>query len=297
MVGTALTSFLTGRGHSVIILSRRRGDKTGNGAITYMQWDIKMQTIDPLAITGADYIIHLAGASVFAKRWTKKYKKEIENSRVQSSRLLLQALRTYPHKIKAIVSSSATGWYGADKNAGQAFTEDDAPADDFLGQVCMQWEQSINEASSLGIPVIKLRTGIVLSNKGGFLEPLKKALRFGIAAIPGNGRQIISWIHIEDLCRMFLFAAEKENIEGSFNAVASMPVSMKALSIQYAGSLNKKFIAIYIPAFVLRVLLGSRSVETTKSVTVSNTLAKSKGFQFLYPSVDAALQALATDRS
>ncbi|MFT3982065.1 MAG: TIGR01777 family oxidoreductase [Ferruginibacter sp.] len=296
LVGKALTKMLTGKGHEVIILTRDPAKAPPLPMVQYAHWDVKKQTIDRQAVEQADYIFHLAGASVFAKRWTKKYKKEIEQSRVMSSRLLVETLATVPHNVKAIVSSSAIGWYGADRVAGKAFTEEDPAAADFLGMVCGKWEAAIGAAEEKGVPVIKLRTGMVFSNEGGFLEPVQKGLKWGIAAIPGNGRQIISWIHIDDLCRLFLFAAENEAVRGSINAVASMPLPMKDLTLKEATLLKRnRFITVYVPGFLLRLALGAMSTETTKSITVSNSLIRSKGFQFIYPAADAALEALAKD--
>ncbi|HRD57754.1 MAG TPA: TIGR01777 family oxidoreductase [Ferruginibacter sp.] len=298
IVGKALTQMLLSKGHRVIILSRNNKNIQTKSGVTYAKWDVKNQTIDEAAIADTDYIFHLTGASVFAKRWTKKYKKEIEESRTLASQLLINSLTKINHTVKAIVSASAIGWYGADKMEGKAFTEDDPAADDFLGLVCKNWEAEIEKAGQLNIPIVKLRIGMVLSNEGGFLTPIQKALKWAIAVIPGNGNQIISWIHIEDLCRLFLFAAENENIQGSINAVATMPVKLKTLATKEAALLNKKrFIILYIPGFLLRILLGSKSSETTKSCTVSNSLIKSKGFQFKYAGIDAALEALATNRN
>jgi len=298
LVGNTITKLLVSNGHHVIILTRSAKYKQAIAGVEYADWNINKQTIDEAAIAKADYIFHLAGASVFEKRWTKKYKKEIEESRTMSSQLLVNALSKTKHHVKAIVCASATGWYGADKFIGKAFTEEDAAANDFLGTVCQKWEASIDGAEQLGIPVVKLRTGMVLSNGGGFLAPIQKGLKWGIAVIPGNGKQIISWIHIEDLCRMFLFAAENELVNGSYNAVAPMPISMNELTLKEATLKNKsKFITIHVPKFILKIVLGKMSVETTKSVTVSNTLIKSKGFQFIYPTIDSALEALAINRN
>jgi uncharacterized protein (TIGR01777 family) len=182
-------------------------------------------------IASADYIIHLAGANVAEKRWTDKRKKEIVESRTQSGALLVTSLQQIPNKVKAVISASAMGWYGPDTTQSRqhGFKEDAPPANDFLGNTCKLWEESIKPVETLGKRLVVFRFGIVLSNGGGALQEFKKPLKFGIAAIIGNGKQIISWIHIDDLCRLLLFALEHENISGVYNAVAPQTISNKAI--------------------------------------------------------------------
>jgi uncharacterized protein (TIGR01777 family) len=211
---------------------------------------------------------------------------------------LLDALKKGNHQVKTIVSSSAIGWYGPDKKTDYAFVETDAAEEDFLGTTCRQWEESISTAEILGIRVCKLRTGIVLSNEGGALVEFKKPLQMGIAAILGNGKQMVSWIHIEDLCRMFIHAIENPRLTGSFNAVAPMPVSNKTLTLTLAKLLRGRFfIPIHVPTFILKLMLGESSIEILKSTTVSCEKIKSTGFTFYYPSIDAALKALTNPSS
>jgi len=207
--------------------------------------------------------------------------------------LLVDALKKGNHQIKTIVSSSAIGWYGADKKTDYAFVETDAAEVDFLGTTCRQWEESISTAEIIGVRVCKLRTGIVLSNDGGALVEFKKPLKMGIAAILGNGKQMISWIHIEDLCRMFIHAIENPKLTGSFNAVAHNPVSNKKLTLTLAKLRRGSFfIPMHVPAFILKLMLGESSIEVLKSTTVSSEKIKSTGFTFYYPSIDAALKEL-----
>lgn len=293
LVGQALSSFLVARDHHVIILTRNAAGKKPAPGIEYAEWDIKKQTIDVAAVQKADHIIHLAGASVFDKRWTNAYKKELEESRTLSSRLIATTLQEHSHSVKTVVSTSAIGWYGPDKIAGHAFTEDEPAAGDFLGQLCRRWEESIEPVTAAGVRLVKIRVGIVLSEKGGFLQPIRQGLKFGAATITGSGKQTISWIHIEDLCRIFLFAIEHTELNGSFNATAPHPVSMKELVIKYASLKKGNFyLPFHVPAFLLKIALGERSIETLKSTTVSDSLISSKGFRFFYPGVDAALKAL-----
>jgi TIGR01777 family protein len=293
LIGTALSQYLTGKGCQVIILSRH--PKQVNGNISYAAWDPAKQTIDNAAIQKADYIVHLAGAGVNDKRWSKKRKQEILDSRVQSGQLIVKALREIPNQIKAVLSISGIAWYGDDaKRQGKpAFTETDLPDNDYLGQVCVQWEEAIRPVEQLGKRLAIFRCPPVFSNAGGAFKEFKKPVPFGIAAILGNGRQVISWIHIEDLVRMFWFAIENENIQGIYNAASPQPISNKEFTLQLAQKIkNKNFIPIYVPAWVLKLVFGGVSVEVLKSATISNEKISQEGFQFLYPSVDTALDNL-----
>ncbi len=294
LVGRALARLLVERGYKVIILTRRLPGGAIPDNISYALWDINKQQIDVQAVQRADYIVHLAGAGVVAKKWTPAYKKEIIESRTNSSQLIIDTLKNHSNSIKAVISASAIGWYGADAGAWR-FTETSPAKKDFLGETCRLWEESIEPVTTSGIRLVKLRIGIVLSNDGGALLEFKKPLRFGIAAVLGSGKQMISWIHIDDLCRLFIYAIENENIKGSYNAVAPTPVNNKELNIKMARAIRGKFyIPVHIPAFLLKLLLGKRSVEVLKSTTVSCEKIKKTGFVFLYPSIEAALHEFTT---
>lgn len=293
LIGNTLAKQLVARGYQVIILTRSPKDKQNNKSITYAAWDIKKQEINMEAVQSADFIIHLAGAAVVAKKWTESYKKEIVESRTLSSKLLIDTLKNNTNKVKAIINASAIGWYGEDREAGHYFVETDKASNDFLGQTCLLWEQSIEAAGPLGIRVCKLRTGIVLSNEGAALAAFKKPIRYGIAAILSSGKQIVSWIHIEDLCRIYVYAIEHEIMKGSFNAVAPGTVTNKQLMLTLARSLKGNFfIPMHVPGFILKILMGKRSIEVLKSTTVSCAKIKETGFTFLYPSIEAAIEKL-----
>ena len=293
LVGTALSKMLAEKGFKVIILSRSTNNKLNNENIKYALWDVSKKTIDLNAIASADFIIHLAGAAVVEKKWTVAYKKEIVESRTKSSEFIVETLKNNPNKVQAIISSSAIGWYGADKIKGHQFIETDPVDSQFLGETCRLWEESIEPASSLGIRVCKLRTGIVLSKYGGALAEFIKPIKLGIAAILGNGKQIVSWIHVEDLCRMFVHAIENKNLNGSYNAVAPAPVSNKTLTITLAKILRNRFyIPIHVPSFILKIMMGQRSIEVLKSADISCEKIRNTGFIFLYPSIEVALKQL-----
>ncbi|WP_439506800.1 TIGR01777 family oxidoreductase [Sediminibacterium sp.] len=300
-VGRRLTTLLLEKGYSVIVMGRggasNRTSVTKNQAkLSYAKWDIDAQTIDESAIKAADYIIHLAGAGVADQRWSAERKKEIANSRINSCALIVKALSSIPNQVKAVVSASAIGWYGPDESAdlpSHGFTEEANPFPDFLGNTCKSWEESIAPVASLGKRLVILRTGIVLSNAGGALVEFKKPLLFKTAAILGSGNQMISWIHEDDLCNQYIYAIENENMNGVYNAVAPNPVSNKTLTIALAKKLSGSFyIPFYVPAFVLKIVLGEMSIEVLKSATVSSNKIMQAGYNFQYPTIDAALEQL-----
>ena len=294
MIGKALTSHLIDKGYKVIVLTRQLpAQKSTLPEIEFALWDTKKQTIDIAAVQKADYIIHLAGAGVVDKKWTATYKKEIQQSRTESSKLLIATLQNNANKIKAVVSASAIGWYGEDVAGEKPFVETDKPASGFLGETCVLWEQSITPVEALQKRLVKIRIGIVLSNEGGALAEFKKPVKLGVAGILGDGSQVVSWIHIDDLCRLFMYAIENENLSGVYNAVAPVPVTNKALTLELAKKMRGKFfIPLHVPAFILKIMLGDRSIEVLKSTTVSDAKIKQAGFTFLFPTVDVALGQL-----
>ncbi len=293
LVGKALTQLLTSKGYQVIILSRGKKEIVTEPNVTYAQWNVATEQIDIEAVKKADYIIHLAGAGVMDKKWTEQYKKEIVDSRVKSGALIVNTLKNNEHNVKAIVSASAIGYYGEDKIDNYFFSETDKPAEGFLGSTCQLWEDSIDYANSLGIRVAKMRIGIVFSNNGGAFAEFVKPLKFKLATILGKGNQVISWIHIDDLCRQFLFAIENEDIKGAYNAVAPNPITNKNLILKLASKIAGKFyIPFYVPSFLLKLMMGDRSIEILKSTTVSSKKITDAGFKFLYNEVDEALENL-----
>lgn len=294
LIGKALSKLLVEQGYEVIILSRKAllNDRRRSPDIEYAQWDVNKQTIDSNAIRNADYIIHLSGAGIADKRWTDKRKKEIKESRVRGSELLVKAMKETPNKIKAVISASAIGWYGEDSLIPnpKPFVETDPSDPGFLGETCKLWEESIEPVTSLGIRLVKLRTGIVFSNAGGAFKEFKRPVNFGIAAILGNGKQVISWLHIDDLCRLYLYALENTSMHGSYNAAAPKPVSNREFIIQLAKSQKGSFyIPLYVPGFLLRLILGELSVEVLKSSTVSCEKIRMAGFDFIFPSIESAI--------
>ena len=305
LVGRALTKALLERNYQVIILTRNeKRTSSPDIKLRYVQWDVDKQVVDNKAISEADYIIHLAGEGVADKRWTEKRKKEIVDSRVNSSKLIVDSLKAIPNKVKVIVSASAIGWYGADNltpnpspqggegSSSRKFEESDLPAKDFLGNTCKQWEESIEPVTQLGKRLVKLRTGIVVSKDGGAIKEFIRPMKFGMAAILGTGKQIISWIHIDDLVNMYITAIENEKMSGPYNAVAPNPVSNKELTVLLAKLRNKFFLPVHVPSLILKLILGEMSIEVLKSATVSSNKIKESGFLFKSPTIKEALEKI-----
>lgn len=299
LVGTAVKTLLEEKGYEVVLLTRSKTPNKGQA-----NWDINAGTIDSRAIANADYIIHLAGAGVADKRWSASRKQEILDSRTKSSAILVKALQETPNKVKAVISASAIGWYGPDQinahnieAAPQGFVETDSSYPDFLGTTCAAWEASIAPVTAntdgLQKRLVCLRTGIVLSKNGGALKEFLKPLAVRMAAVLGDGKQMISWIDVRDLAKMFVFALENENIAGSYNAVAPAPVSNKTLTQTLASVLYGNFyITTYVPSFVLKIMLGEMSIEVLKSTTVSAQKIIATGFVFDYPEIAKSLSTL-----
>ncbi|PSL50062.1 hypothetical protein CLV51_1011406 [Chitinophaga niastensis] len=290
LVGTALTRLLLERGYKVIILSRRPGEGS-NEAVTYAHWNIDTQTIDKDALLKADYIVHLAGANVAEKRWTAARKQEIIDSRTKSGELIFKTLQSYPNKVKKVISASATGYYGEFKN--HTFIETDPAATDYLGTTTAAWEQSISQVTTLDKKLVIFRTGIALSRDGGALQEFYKPLRFGFATILGSGDQLISWIHLQDLVRLYFNAIVNDKLEGIYNAVAPNPVTNRELILTMARvAKGRSFMTTYVPAFALKLALGEMSVEVLKSMKVSSDKIQQTGFQFSYPTIGEAMEQL-----
>lgn len=287
LIGNRLTNLFLERGYEVVHLSRNA--KTGK--VRAYAWDISSGTLDEQAFNGVDAVIHLAGAGVADKRWTSARKREILDSRVKSTRLLANFLVTQRHRVKTFISASAIGYYGFGLT-NEVFTEESKPGTDFLARVVTEWERGVQVVQTLDIRTVLLRIGIVLSNKGGALKEMARPIRFGFGAPLGTGKQYLSWIHIDDLCNMFVFAMENEGLAGIYNATGTQPVTNAEFTQAVAGELKKPMWLPAVPPFVLKLLLGEMADMIINGSVVSSQKIQRAGFQFQYTELGVALKHL-----
>lgn len=287
-VGRQLVKLLIENNHEVRILSTRKNATLAGATAFY--WQPNHFEMDESALEGVESIIHLAGATV-SKRWTIAYKQEIFDSRTRTGETLFRALaKQKARTAKSLISASAVGYYPS--SLTQEYVETNSPANDFLGQVCQHWEAASDKFTQLNMRVAKLRIGIVLGREGGVLAQLEPVTKLGLGAPLGNGKQWMSWIHVEDLCRLFLFAAENQAVSGPLNAGGAAPLSNRALSKALAKKLKRPFFAPAIPAFALKLALGEMATIALMSQKVSDAKTKSLGFEYRYKTIETALNAL-----
>jgi uncharacterized protein len=286
MIGRALTDLLRNAGHTVFWLSSNR-NLIGND-IFY--WNVYEKRIDEKALINADSIVHLAGANVGEKRWTNEYKQEIIDSRVKSADFIFESLKKIPNKVKVVLGASAIGFYG---ECGDDWCiESDRPGNDFLAQVCVKWEQAIQQITSLSIRTVSLRTGIVLATQGGALKPLKASVKLGMSPIFGDGKQFYSWIHVNDLCGMYSFALENESMQGVYNAVAPNPLRYTDFVKQIAHACDRPFIPLPVPTGLLKIVRGEFAETLATSTRCSAGKIMEAGYQFQYHALSEALENL-----
>ncbi|RYU95292.1 TIGR01777 family oxidoreductase [Emticicia agri] len=288
LIGKHLTQLLLSKGHKVSLLSR---EKVNVPDVKVYLWDTEKGLIDDDALKNTDYIIHLAGAGIADKRWTDKRKQEIIDSRVKPIQLLNKHLKEQKIKLKAFISASATGYYGGD--TGEARLDENSPAgNDFLATCTKIWEEEA-EKFTQAERVVSLRTGIVLSEKGGALAQLIKPVKMGIGSPLGTGKQWMSWIHIDDMCQLYLQAVEDEKMQGAYNAVAPDPVRNEEITRVAAGVLKKPLWAPNVPAFVLKLLFGEMSVVVLGGSYIKNKrVSEELSFSYQFTSIKEALEDL-----
>ena len=287
LIGNEIVSLLLQNGVSVHYLTTSKKKIENQPNYKGFFWNPEQGIIDENCLMGVDAIIHLAGASI-SKRWTKAYKQEIIESRIFSSNVLFKALKENPNQVQQIVSASGTAIYP--NSSTVIYSENSTDIDDnFLGNVVVKWEESIDKFQLLNIKVCKLRTGIVFSNKGGALVEMLKPIKLGFGSSFGDGKQMQSWIHLHDLATMYFFAVTN-SWEGVFNAVAPYPITNEALTKTIASILNKPLFMPNIPEFAMSLLLGEMHelLFTNKNLSAQKVIAT--GFAFQYPTAEKALE-------
>ena len=287
LIGKKLISQLDFDLYNIIVLTRRKSHiKEG---IHFMNWDPDNNKLDLSQINDLDMIINLVGESIDKKRWTKKQKLNIYNSRIKTTQLLFSKIKELEILPKYIISASAIAIYKS--NTKEPQKEESVFEDDYLARVVKDWEEENIKFKSLGIRTVILRIGIVLSNHGGILKKLFPIFKLGLGVPLGSGNQIMSWIHIDDLVRMILFCQKHHNIRGFINAVSPIPVSYS----YFTNCLSKKLGVIRYPSFVkapaiiIKILFGEVANLIFNGKNVSSKKIENLKFKFLYKKLDDAL--------
>ena len=279
LIGTALVGYLKSQGHTVQRLVRRAA--VSSEEIT---WDPIAGTVDMEALAGVDAVIHLAGAGVSDKRWTKKYRSEILNSRLLGTTTIAKAVAIV--KPQVFISASAIGWYGESGN--RAVIESDRVGDDFLAAVCHEWESAADLAGD--VRTVKLRTGLVLDPTGGALGKMLPIFRFGLGGKLSNGKQWWSWITLHDQIRAIAFLLENK-VSGPVNLTSPNPVTNSEFTAGLARAMHRP--ALFpVPAIALKIVLGGFSAEVLGSKKVMPQVLTEAGFTFDYPHISSALEKL-----
>lgn len=286
LVGSQLSKLLTDKGYTVTHLSRNPTQKHYQS----FYWDVKKGEIDDEAITSADAIIHLAGAGVSDKRWSKAWKEEIYNSRIDSTRLLKQKVAELNPNLKHFISASAIGYYGWD-TGDQLVDEKTIKGEGFLADVVEDWEKEADTFDELGIKVSKVRIGIVISEKGGALVELMKPIKLGFGAPLAPGNQYMSWIHSQDLCGIFTHILE-HSLEGIYNGVGPSPLTNKEFTQIVASQLKKPLWLPNVPKFALRLIVGEMADILVGGNKVTSKKVEESGFNFQFATLEETLHDL-----
>jgi uncharacterized protein (TIGR01777 family) len=290
LIGTRLAEMLIDSGYEVALLSR---EPAKSSHFRSFRWDPQAGTMDDAAILYADYIVNLAGASVSDGKWTDERKRDIMGSRLGGLALLHRALGNPRHHMQAFISASAIGVYG---DTGDALLTEETPpglpTHDFLADVAHQWELAAEPIAQLGIRTVVPRIGIVLSTEGGALPQIARPVKLGAGAALGSGKQYMSWIHLDDICRLFIAMLEDASWQGTYNAVAPNPVTNQEFTRELAEVLHRPLILPKVPAFGLKLAMGEMSDIVLASQRVSAAKVLAQGFRFEYPELRGALEAL-----
>lgn len=286
-IGKYLTRLLIENGFSVSILSRNFKQNTAN--ISYLKWDITKGFIEDDAVLKADYIIHLAGEGIAEKRWTAKRKQDIIQSRAQSVALICEVLKKNNKKLEAFVTASGIGIYGAIKGE-QICSENTPPENDFLGSTCQLWELAADDIASLGIRTVKIRTGLVLGKNEGFLKKLTPIFKFKLGSALGSGKQYMPWVHIDDLCAIYLEAIQNSSMIGAYNAAINDNTNNENFSKTLCKTYGYSLWLPNVPAFLINIALGEMAKILLTGRRVSSDKIEKLGFQFRFKNLENALR-------
>lgn len=285
-IGSKLVEQLLARGDAVYYLARRRSTKLPTQA-SFHPWDTS-KIPELKALSRIDAIFHLAGEPV-AQRWSADVKRRIYDSRVLGTRNLVTAIAGLRHRPSVLVSASAIGYYG--NRGNDMLTESQAPGSGFLASVCKEWEREASKARELGLRVVPVRISMVLGHGGGALKAMLPAFRLGLGGKFGSGEQWTSWIHLEDLMRLFLLAADNATITNALNGSSPRPVTNAQFTNALAHALHRPAF-LPVPRFAMKLLLGEMADFLFTSARVIPEAADRAGFTFKYPELDTALKSI-----
>lgn len=285
-IGKHLSDVLIENGFTVSILSR--SNRKNTPSVTYYKWNLKDNYIEKEAVLNADFIIHLAGEGIVEKRWTKKRKKIILESRTKPIELIYSILKENNKNVDAFISASAIGIYGA-VTSQDICTEDTLPANDFLGTTCQKWEFAADQINALKIRTVKIRTGIVLGKEEGFLKKVVPGFKAGFGAILGSGKQYVPWIHIQDLCQIYLKAIVDTEMQGAYNATITDNTTNATLSRTLAHLYGYTIWLPHVPAFLIKLLLGEMSIAVLEGQRICSDKIQKTGFEFQHTDIEATL--------
>jgi uncharacterized protein (TIGR01777 family) len=285
LVGDALVPVLVAAGHRVDRVSRR----PPAAGTTDIQWDPARGRLDPRALEGADAVVHLAGESIAARRWTAAVKERIRRSRVDGTTLLAETVGRLARRPRVLVAASAVGYYG--DRGEEPLTEDSPPGTGFLPEVCRAWEAAADPARAAGIRVVHLRLGVVLAGQGGALPRMLLPFRLGAGGIVGSGRQYWSWIALADLIRVIELALGVDSLAGPVNAVAPAPVTNREFTRTLGRVLGRPTL-LPLPALAARLLFGEmgQALLLDSARALPRRLERA-GFRFRHPDLEGALRA------
>lgn len=290
LVGTTLTQQLLAKGHSVNVLTRNP-KKQANSNIQQFGWNLATNEIDLDCFTNVDAIIHLAGAGIADKPWTKKRKAELISSRVDSAKLLLKGLKDSQQPVRSFISAGGVGYYGA-VTTTETFTENHSPYTDFLAECCIVWEQAADLFAQENCRVVKLRISAVLAKTAGALPKMSAPVNYYAGAALGSGKQIMPWVHLYDVCNAFVWALENNTVEGVYNVCADEQPTNTEFTKELGKAMGKPIFLPNVPGFALKLALGELATMVLEGSAVSNQKIKQAGFQFQFNTLKQALADL-----
>lgn len=290
LVGTALRDALSAEGHRIVRLVRDADVEDGD-EVEKVFWDPSAGELDAARLAGIDAVVHLAGENIAARRWNEEVKARIYSSRVDGTRLLVRKLAELEAPPAVMVSASAIGYYG--DRGDQVVDEESAPGQGFLAEVCRAWEAAARPVEDLGVRLVLLRTGVVLSPAGGALQRMLPPFKLGLGGPVGDGEQYVSWIALPDLVRIIQHALSVSSLAGPVNATAPNPVRNEEWVHALGRALGRPAV-IPVPALALRLMLGPQMAEELllASTRVATPKLLASGFEFRHPEIGGALQAL-----